>query len=218
MTGNASDDWERIESPLRRLEELLGEHPPSPKLRDTVSELRGELQRLQSDWNTLERAALEDPLTGIGNRRAFEMELRRAFSGAVRYRQPLSLILIDVDRFKQINDRYGHIAGDQVLRRIGRIMHDLMRSADFVARYGGDEFVAILPSTDATGAEHLGQRLRHELNQPLLWMLADSSEVVIDVSAGVGTATLQESDKSEWDLFRRCDEALIRAKHGVKQG
>ena len=218
MTGSPAFDWERIDNPFQRLVQLSSSHPEPEVLLKTLSELRRELDQMRSEWTALERAALEDPLTGVGNRRGFEFEFRRAFSAAVRYQQPLSLMLIDVNSFKQINDRYGHVAGDQVLRRIGRIMHDVMRTADYVARYGGDEFVAILPNTLLKGAELLGGRLQRELNHPLLWNNPEAGDVVIEVSVGIGLAMLQETDQSEWDLFHRCDAALIRAKQSVKQG
>lgn len=214
MNGKSSDDREEIEEALRR----IGRHCATREAVNDFTDLEHQVIKLLDEREFLDKAVHEDALTGVGNRRGFELELRRAFAAAVRYQQPLALILVDVNRFKEINDRWGHVAGDQVLRRVARIMHDGLRSADYVARYGGDEFVAILPSTDQAGADQLAVRLQYELNQPISWIHSPASApTAIDVSVGLGTASLQETDQTEWDLFQRSDESLIRVKRGARQ-
>jgi len=215
MNGKSSDHREGIEEALRR----ISRHCATREAVNDFTDLEHQVIKLLDEQEFLDKAVHEDPLTCVGNRRGFEFELRRAFSAAARYQQPLSLILVDVNRFKDINDRFGHIAGDQVLRRVARILKDGLRSADYVARYGGDEFVAILPSTDQNGTYQLATRLQFELNQPLSWAATPSSPPsVIDVSVGIGTASLRESDQNEWDLFHRCDESLMQGKRGVRNG
>ena len=219
MTDELIGDWERVEKPLLRLSALCQSENISEEIRQSLGEAWNELELIRSRWEELQRAALEDALTGAGNRRGFELQIRRAFSAAVRYQTPLSIIIVDVDRFKVINDRYGHVAGDQVLRRVARIMREGLRGADYLARYGGDEFVAILPSTPLAGAEQVVVRLQYELCQPLLWCDHSSGvETAVDVSVGIGCAALQDSDQNEWNLFQRADESLMRVKQGVKNG
>ncbi len=112
--------------------------------------------------NYYQRAA-EDPLTGTGSRLALQLSLDQLQAGADRTGVPFSLIIVDVDNFKQINDRHGHLEGDRILRGLARTLRSRLRDQDFLARYGGDEFVALLPSTDAEGAAELAEELRRRV-------------------------------------------------------
>lgn len=154
-------------------------------------------------------AAVCDHLTGIGNRRAFfdaaETELRRWR----RLPRPLTLVLIDADHFKKINDTHGHSAGDAVLRHIARLMGATFRQVDVVARIGGEEFAVLLPSADLASAQRVAERLRATLEaQPAL---TDAGPVGCTVSIGV--ATMDEATPSVEALLKRADEALYAAKH-----
>jgi diguanylate cyclase (GGDEF)-like protein len=126
--------------------------------------------------------ALEDPLTRLGNHRAFQEDLDRQVAAATRYGEPLALLLIDLDDFKSINDGGGHAEGDRTLARFGRIVGSTMRRADRAFRVGGDEFAILLPHTDAAGAATLGARLLAESLQPVL---RDVAGAPISFSAGV---------------------------------
>ena len=144
--------------------------------------------------------ALTDTLTRLPNRRAFELALTRELSRAERYGTPFSLVLVDLDRFKQINDTLGHDHGDEVLRRVARFLVEGVRREDVVARWGGEEFALLLPSTRASDALRLAERLRQALE-----------DLDLGVTASFGVAEYLPGE-SEEALFRRADQALYRAK------
>jgi len=152
----------------------------------------------------LQSLALTDGLTGVHNHRAFQEYLQQRFTEAHRYHQPLALILIDVDHFKQFNDTFGHQAGDEVLRQVAQILKYLTREADFVARYGGEEFAIVLPSTDLEGAVQLAERLRHAI--------VNAEWVYRPVTASFGVATIQPWMTSRQQLIEAADRALYCAK------
>src|SRR5205085_7620259 len=108
----------------------------------------------------LQALAITDGLTGLKNHRAFQEKLAEEFERSCRQNLPLSLLLLDVDKFKHYNDTYGHPAGDQVLKMVAALLGETVRPADFVARYGGEEFVILLPGMDAEGAVTLAERVR----------------------------------------------------------
>ena len=151
----------------------------------------------------VDRLARHDGLTGIGNRHEFDEALPREFSRAQRTGAPLSLVLMDVDHFKVVNDTHGHQVGDDVLRQIGGVLKRLVRREDLAARYGGEEFVVLLPGIDATGALAFAERLRVEVQEQI-------EAVRITVSAGV--ACYPDHARNEQDLVGRADAALYEAK------
>ncbi len=151
-------------------------------------------------------AALRDPLTGIGNRAALEEHLTREVSLAHRHNAPLSLIAIDLDHFKQVNDRHGHSIGDCVLRTVARRMADVLRSTDLAYRYGGEEFVILLSGTPLAGAQMVAERIREVVaSEPCH---CDGIEIPITISLGVASL----ADESSAALFDRADRALYSAK------
>lgn len=152
-----------------------------------------------------ERQAVTDGLTGVANRRAFNDSLQREFERAKRYDQPLSLIVIDLDYLKKINDKYGHMAGDEAIRSIGQVLKQSSRSIDFPARYGGEEFCLLLPNTEIDMAEQLAERLRRLINEVTL-----EGHGAISASLGVASFPLHADDSDT--LFLKADEALYAAK------
>jgi diguanylate cyclase (GGDEF)-like protein len=155
----------------------------------------------------LHRLAVTDPLTGLPNRRAMTEFLDREVHRGRRHGRPLALVLFDVDHFKAINDRFGHLAGDTVLRAIAGLVRPLVRQDELLARYGGEEFAAVLPETDAAGGALCGERFRRAVeSQPFTF---DAEKVVVTVSAGVGWVTPGEPAA---DLLARADERLYAAK------
>lgn len=154
------------------------------------------------------RSALVDPLTQAGNRAALISSFRREWELARRYHAPLSLIVLDIDHFKRINDHHGHDAGDTVLREVAACLKDKVRASDIVFRYGGEEFVLLLANTDQHGASLLAERIRQALEDKEIFIEKDS---MVRITASLGVATLCEAETQE-GLFKRADQALYRAK------
>ena len=152
--------------------------------------------------------AQTDALTGLFNRGYFEEALSREFKRLVRHPRPLSLLLIDIDHFKQINDRFGHTIGDTVLKKVAAIIKKAMRDTDVAARYGGEEFVAILAETDGTGAQNLAERLR----QTVFLNPIDTGGNPVSVSVSIGVASFPGDARSRQELIELADKALYGAK------
>ena len=151
--------------------------------------------------------ALRDPLTGLGNHRAFHEELDRQVSAALRYEVPLTLLLLDLDEFKAINDGRGHAAGDRVLRAFGELLTVAIRRADRAFRIGGDEFAVLLPHTDLAGSHVVARRLLTQALEPTL-RIADAEPI----SFSGGMSSLPELGLGPAELFTQADAALYAAK------
>ncbi|HEX7984048.1 MAG TPA: diguanylate cyclase [Duganella sp.] len=159
----------------------------------------------------LEQLATRDGLTGLANRRCFDNTLHAEWQRALRQQQPLSLLMVDVDNFKQYNDAYGHLGGDECLQRIATAVASEMRTNDLVARYGGEEFAVILPNQALKGAAIVAERIRCRVEQLHLPNLG-SARHVVTVSIGAATA-LAAPDNDPSQLVAAADSALYRAKH-----
>jgi diguanylate cyclase (GGDEF)-like protein len=168
--------------------------------------------RMLGDFRRVASQAATDSLTSLANRRSFDEELSLEWRRADRVEAPLSLILADVDNFKQINDTHGHQVGDQVLARVGEVLRAHVRQVDFAARYGGEEFAVLLPETELNGARALAQRLRRDLNRARI-TLPDGTE--LGVTASFGVATKGELAKAE-EMIAAADHALYEAKRAGK--
>lgn len=141
-----------------------------------------------------------DPLTGLSNRRAMDDSLAALFALMRRYGNSFSMMILDVDHFKSINDEQGHLYGDQVLQQAARLLDDCARDTDIVVRYGGEEFVIVMPETELEGAAAFAERVRLEIEQDL------------PITVSCGAATAAEDDTAE-SLFARADKALYAAKN-----
>jgi diguanylate cyclase (GGDEF)-like protein/PAS domain S-box-containing protein len=157
----------------------------------------------------LERMASHDPLTGLYNRRELEQQLDDEIVRSRRYAHPLSLLLLDVDHFKNINDQYGHLAGDEVLRQLSRLLQSSVRTVDYVARYGGEELVIVLPEIAEDEAFAMAERIRRTVQAKQI-SIADNKQVGVTVSIGVATFPIHGSDIPR--LFKKVDEAMYLAK------
>jgi diguanylate cyclase (GGDEF)-like protein len=144
-----------------------------------------------------------DALTGLANRRALEEILAAEISRAQRFAHPLAVVLLDLDRFKEINDSFGHAAGDTMLREVSRLLTSLARQGDTVARWGGEEFVVVLPETDLAGARRFAERLRRTIEAHAVGEM--------ETSASCGVATMLPEDTVE-ELLGAADRALYEAK------
>ncbi|HUK12810.1 MAG TPA: GGDEF domain-containing protein [Thermoanaerobaculaceae bacterium] len=163
----------------------------------------------------LERLALTDALTGLPNRRGFDERLGREWRRQARSRQPLSLLVVDIDLFKPYNDLYGHQAGDACLVRVAAAMREALREGvDVLARFGGEEFVALLPESGAEDAATVAERLRRAVEALDVAHNASSVAPVVTVSVGWASATPDADDLGAVALFAEADAALYRAKQG----
>jgi len=158
-------------------------------------------------------ASLTDSLTGAGNRIAMDNALDREINLASRFKQPLSLLVLDIDRFKYVNDTYGHSAGDAVLKHLVDTLNKINRSTDLTFRYGGDELVVILNRTNADGALIIAERLRAAFETNALHFEED----IINTSVSIGVTSFNAKDCAE-TMFKRADKALylIKSEGGNK--
>jgi diguanylate cyclase (GGDEF)-like protein len=179
--------------------------PPDPE------ELRSRLKagiRVLAMEHHFERVAMVDGLTELPNRRSLDDTFARQLTRSLREQQPLSLLMVDVDHFKKLNDTHGHLVGDEVLKRLARILRRQVRPLDLVARYGGEEFALMLPNTDSDAAVMIANRLRTAIANPAAEE-ASSHLPVATVSIGVATA---RAGVSMSELMSQSDAALYRAK------
>ena len=155
------------------------------------------------------RLAAQDALTGVSNRRALMLALERELARATRQNTPLNLLMLDIDHFKQVNDHHGHLVGDQVLRHVVEVVRQRLRGEDVMGRYGGEEFLLLLPSTNLHGAQQLAQQLCHAVQAaPFVW-----GNQSIQVTASVGIAGFSTRSQDGWGaLLQAADSALYRAK------
>jgi diguanylate cyclase (GGDEF)-like protein len=191
---------------------VLVSHPIEPdrrashRVREAVSQAAPVLGNLRNLALAQLRAAT-DLLTGLPNQRAVQDTLKRMVAQASRTITPLSAVLIDLDHFKQINDIHGHDRGDEALAAVGVALRNAIRESDFVGRYGGEEFLLLLPETDTTGAMHVAEAVRAAISA----IRVPGIERTLTASAGV--ATLPRDAGDSVTLFRAADRALYAAKH-----
>jgi len=171
-------------------------------LRDMTEEKKAQI--------ALQHLATRDGLTGLANRRCFDDTLLAEWQRALRQQQALSLLMVDVDNFKLYNDTYGHVGGDECLKRVAGAVASEMRANDLVARYGGEEFAVILPNQSLKGASIVAERIRQRVEQLHLPKHADSR--CVTVSIGAATA-LPSPEALPGQLVSTADAALYRAKH-----
>ncbi len=168
---------------------------------------------LEAQSSMLEELARSDAVTGIANRRGLMDDLTAEVYRALRYRRPLSVLMIDIDHFKRVNDTYGHAVGDHVLQEVATTMRASVRASDLVARYGGEEFVVVLPETDLVAAALTAEKLRSAI------ATHDFTEAGrdLEVTVSVGVAALTEGRLSPAETARRllvkADAAMYEAKH-----
>jgi diguanylate cyclase (GGDEF)-like protein len=170
------------------------------------------VRRLREGRTELERLSVTDQLTGLSNRRHLDEELIRETERHERHRRTFAVLLLDIDHFKRLNDTHGHPAGDAVLRQFAKILQDNTRAGDCVARFGGEEFLVILPETPAAGALHLAEKIRATTEQHKFILGGDAAEVNVTVSMGL--ARFPEHGKTPETLIMVADEALYRSKQG----
>lgn len=198
---SSSEELQSLSTSLNRMTRRL--QTANQEMEATVRERTAELQEANFKLGQL---AQRDPLTGLLNRRGLDAVFKSALAVAHRSGRPLAVAMVDIDHFKRINDLHGHEVGDTVLVALARLIKKRVRQADVVARFGGEEFVVVLPDTDLDGAEQLGQ---------LLVQAAAAHEKPpygsVTISVGVAEASGEATDLTE--LLQRADAAMYRAKH-----
>ena len=167
-------------------------------------------RRLFLAQRQLHEQAMRDPLTGLGNRRQFEERANAALSLARRRGRALAVLMIDIDRFKRVNDEHGHAAGDEVLRALGACLAGSLRGSDICARIGGEEFAAVLPDEDLEGGAATGERLRRLVEK--LGIRPEAARERIAITVSVGAAAFPRDGDALEPLLRRADERMYRAK------
>jgi len=181
------------------------------RIQELLEEKEGLELQLRAANRTLEQIALTDMLTGLANKRALAEAMRRDFARAERAGTSIAMVILDLDHFKQVNDTYGHAVGDEVLREVGRVISAGLRSGDISGRFGGEEFVLILPGANVEGGKLVAERLRRSVEGITIQV----GSVVLKVTASFGVAAVAgpgTSDLADATL-KRADEALYRAKH-----
>ncbi len=188
---------EYTSTPVRKDDEVIG----------SVVVFKDITERKQAE-EELQKLAITDPLTGLPNRRHFLQIAEKETAWSLRYKHPLSVVVMDLDHFKAVNDTHGHAKGDEVLVEIARICHNAVRGSDIFARFGGEEFAALLPMTTLSQSEALGHRLRHLVAGAAV----KSAEGMIRLTASFGVAQFIAEDESIERTLERADKALYEAK------
>ncbi len=202
--GQLGDAFSQMAASIRKRETQLRDLAAS--LEHTIDERTNELLRQNE---RLERIAVEDHLTGIYNRRHFFDLAEKEVERAKRYGNPLSVIILDADRFKKLNDAYGHLIGDQILINLVKLCEENIRSLDIIARYGGEEFVILMPEANQEDAQKTAERLRKLVAETSL--ISGGFDVTITISLGV--ATWENGKELDFNaLLARADSALYQSK------
>jgi len=204
--ADPNDQAAQLRSEVTRLRKELKQ-----ALKDAVAR-EAELQKYQAGLEAanamLRELATTDPLTGLANRRMFDARLTAEFVQARRYERPLSVMLLDADNFKRRNDKYGHDEGDATLKQLARLLQHTVRESDLVVRYGGEEFVLLLPETDEEHALKLGERILSAVRAQK-W-----PKEPMTVTCGV--ADLKSAEKDHLQVVTCADKALYAAKRAGK--
>ena len=175
-------------------------------------QIQKSLSNLHRQADQMAKLAHTDPLTGLSNRRHLFEQLENEFARAQRYRRPFCLLYIDMDGFKAVNDQFGHLFGDEILRGSARSMQAVLRTTDLLARIGGDEFAVLLPETDLVGAEHVAEKLR----KALAAYGGQLSPSLPSLTLSVGVGQIGEEDDAIEDILARADKAQYLAKSAGK--
>jgi diguanylate cyclase (GGDEF)-like protein len=174
--------------------------------------IRHSIERAKT-LDALHKLASYDELTGLHNRREMDCHLREGVNRYKRYGRPMALVMLDVDHFKNINDTYGHLVGDEVLRWLGNLIRESVREVDFTARYGGEEFAIILPEMTGRQAFEMAERLRRRINAKNFTLeLGTREPISLSVRVSFGIAALPEDTDTAEGLIEAADRGLYEAK------
>jgi len=204
-SASGNDEIALLGESFNRMAESIRAY--TEELEKRVTERTAELRRANEQ---LERLAVTDGLTNLFNRRHFEERAKRDLELARRENQRFAITMMDVDQFKQLNDRFGHKVGDDVLRLVGRILNESARTTDIAARVGGEEFILAMPQTDLEEAVHVAERIRESIERKIVAEVTSLGTHVVTASFGV--AAFPEDGETLSDLVSAADVALYQAK------
>ncbi len=179
-------------------------------LKQMLDETKSEVESLRKELEKTKREATIDPLTGLKNRRAFEVEMQQHLGSAGKLNDNLCLIMVDIDHFKKINDNYGHLFGDKVLKSVAAVLMSNLKGKDTVARIGGEEFAILLGDTKLKIAEIVAENLRYAVHTSRV-MKADTGEMLEKVTVSMGVTVYQKGETSD-KFMDRADKALYKSK------
>ncbi len=192
------------------IDETVRMQVASRSLQKELVKTNEDLSSLRTEFKRVRQESMVDPLTGIQNRRAFDTSFAEAREHAKASNEALCLLLVDIDHFKKVNDTYGHVVGDAVLKQVANAINDVVRGGDVLARYGGEEFVLLLPNTPMDGAERVADNICNQVRNQKM----DNGHVGKDVgrvTVSVGVALFSSNETTE-QFVVRADTALYRAK------
>lgn len=232
--ASASDHTERFDETLRQQTHALHGNPSLEDLRaiagtlldattrsiqhnqlmrEQLQNVEQQTQGLQQEVKKLQDEVATDPLTGLYNRKALNQRMESLLASAQELQQtPFCVLMLDIDHFKHFNDRFGHIIGDEVIRRVGVTIKELLRAEDFPARFGGEEFTVVLPSTGIEDAMKIAHAI-HQAIGKLTLIRRSTKEQLPGITISVGAAQMHLGDDCE-QLLERADQALYLAKEG----
>ncbi len=198
-----------LEKNQLELEERVAQR--THELTELNAQLSNEISERQRVQDELEQLAMTDPLTGLFNRRYFFEVAKKEFAKSIRYNRPLSVMVFDLDEFKEINDTYGHQAGDEALIHIGKLLLSQTRQPDILARYGGEEFIVLMPETSPTGAQVFAERLRQLVeDSPVQYK---NNSISLTISAGISGRSDNNCDETLDGFISQADQAMYKAKN-----
>ncbi len=177
---------------------------------DALKQRADEIDNLRAELDRVRLEAVKDPLTDLSNRRAFDERLAESLDDSLQQLKKICLLMVDVDHFKQINDKHGHQIGDKVLQYVSSVLKKNFKGKDLVARFGGDEFAVIVENAPIAGVKKVAETIREQINESTL-KRTDTGEPLGTVTVSVGCDCLKPEDKPG-DVLRRADKALYTAK------
>jgi diguanylate cyclase (GGDEF)-like protein len=207
-----TDNTGRSRGCLITFDNVTAIHRANEELRSTLTELEGSRLRIEEQNSELRRLASRDALTGCFNRRAFFTAAEQLFAQARREHTALCCLMIDIDHFKQFNDRYGHAVGDQVIQVVARTLAAGLRQVDVLSRYGGEEFCIVLPGAAPADALAVAERIRTDIETSASRAIRGTA--VMPITASFGLVSLNDESRSIEALIDQADQALYASKNG----
>lgn len=205
-----------LRSKARVFKELYQQRQIIEKQVIELEERLDELSKVQLEKEHLESLTMQDSLTNLYNRRGLDKYYQMHWGNCLRYQIPCAVIMIDIDDFKRYNDNYGHTRGDEILRQVGEILKSsIFRAEDFVGRYGGEEFMMVMPNVDLKGAERVAQRMLDNIHRAKIPHRFSKVEEVVTISLGVA-ATIPTTGMTSLDLVQMADQQLYVSKNNGK--